>query len=347
MIAMTRPLLTLAFVAGLSLFPTLASGEAYSFKGQVVRLVVGFSPGGGFDTHARTLARYLSKHIPGMPLIIVENMPGAGSLTAANYIARLAKPDGLTIAMISGATVMGQLLGSKGINFDVRDLEVVASAGAYKTVCVVTKASGIRDAATWKASSHPVAIGVTSPGASSHDVPLIVNAALGLPVRPVAGYQGTSNIRIAVESGEVDGACFSWDAIETAWKAKLDSGDIIPVLQTYKTDLPDLPRVTNAMSLAESDQARELIRLGIQAPALVNRYYTLPPKTPKDRVEILRTAFVETFKDPDFLKDAEKARLQIDPITAEEVTNNVNALLSMKPELADTLKKIIAGEAIR
>src|SRR5271156_3907587 len=94
MIAMTRPLLTLAFVAGLSLFPTLASGEAYSFKGQVVRLVVGFSPGGGFDTHARTLARYLSKHIPGMPLIIVENMPGAGSLTAANYIARLAKPDG-------------------------------------------------------------------------------------------------------------------------------------------------------------------------------------------------------------------------------------------------------------
>jgi tripartite-type tricarboxylate transporter receptor subunit TctC len=282
-----------------------------------------------------------------MPKIIVESMPGAASLTAANYIARLAKPDGLTIAMISGAAVMGQLLGSKAIAFDVRSLEVVASAGAYKTVCVVNKASDVRDAATWKASSRPLAFGVTSPGASAHDVPLVLNAALGLPVRPVAGYQGTSNIRLAVESGEVDGACFSWDAIETAWKAKLESGDIIPVLQTYKTDLPELPGVTNAMSLAKSDEARALIRLGIHAPALVNRYYALPPKTPKDRVDMLRTAFTEAFQDPEFLKDAEQARLEIDPITPGEVESNINALLSMKPELASRLKKIIAGEAIR
>jgi tripartite-type tricarboxylate transporter receptor subunit TctC len=344
---MTRKLLALAFVGGASLLSLVTSVRADVYTGQTVRLVVGFSPGGGFDLHARILARHLSKHVPGKPTIIVENMPGAGSLTAAGYLARIAKPDGLTVGMVSGATVMGQLEGRKGINFDVRDFEIVASPSPYKTVCVVSKASGVKDAAMWKASSRPVVFGMTGPGASAHDVPLVINAALGLPVRPVAGYPGTAKIRLAVESGEVDGACFSWDATEAIWKGKLDSGDIIPVLQTYKTNLPELPNVTNAMSLADSDEARELIRLGIHAPALVNRYYTLPPKTPKDRVAILRKAFMETFKDPEFLENANKARLEIDPNTGEEVMQNVNALLSMKPELASKLKDIIGRKAIR
>ncbi len=269
-------------------------------------------------------------------------MPGAGSLKAAGYIAKVAKPDGLTIGMVSGATVMGQLEGRKGVSYDVRDFEVIASPAPYVTVCVVSKASGIKDAAGWKASSRPVAFGLTAPGASAHDVPLVLNAALGLPVRPVAGYPGTSKIRLAVESGEVDGACFSWDAIKAIWKADIDSGNIIPILQTYKTNLPDLPGVANAMSMAKSDDARELIRLGIQAPALVNRYYTLPPKTPHDRVEILRKAFLDTFKDPEFLADAKKARLAIDPNTSEEIIQSFNALLSMNPELAGKLKKIMA-----
>jgi len=344
---MLRSLAALALLGWLSLFSTATRGETDSFKGQVVRLLVGFSPGGGFDIHARVLARHLSKHIPGKPAILVENMPGAASLSAANYIARVAKPDGLTIGVIGGAAVMGQLQGNKAVNFDVRDLQIVASPGAYKTVCLVNKKRGIKDAAAWKASSRPVEIGVTSPGAGAYEVPLVVSAALGLRMHPVSGYPGTADIRLAVESGEVDGACFSWDAIEAIWKAKMESGEIVPVLQTYKTDIADLPGVTNAMSLAESDEARELIRLGIHAPAEVNRFYSLPPKTPKDRVELLRTAFMETFKDPDFLNDAKRAGLDIDPITAEGVAKSVDALLSMSPELASKLMKIITGKATR
>jgi len=128
----------------LSLLLTAGSARAAGFyKGKVIRVIVGFSPGGGFDTHARTLARHLSKYIPGKPTIIVDNMGGAGSLKAANYISRVSKPDGLTIGMVSGATVMGQLLGRKGIKFDVRKFEIIAAPTPYKTVCFLSKASVI------------------------------------------------------------------------------------------------------------------------------------------------------------------------------------------------------------
>ena len=206
--AMTRTLLALVFVGWLSLFSTVTAGEADFFKGQTVRLVVGMSPGGGFQFAPPVLARHLSKHIPGKPAILVENMPGAGSLLAANYIARLARPDGLTVGMVSGAPVMGQLQGNKAVTFDVQDGDR-RFARRMEPVCVVNRKSGIEDAAAWKASSRPVEIGVTSPGAGAHEVPLVVNAALGLPIHPVSGYPGTADIRLAVESGEVDGACFS------------------------------------------------------------------------------------------------------------------------------------------
>ncbi len=338
------------FLIVLSLSFLLAASPARAaefFKGKVIRIIVGFSPGGGFDTHARTLARHLPKYIPGNPTVIVDNMGGAGSLKAANYIARVSKPDGLTIGMVSGATVMGQLLGRKGLKFDVRQFELVASPTPYKTVCVFSKASGITSLEKWRTSKRPVKFGMTGPGASAHDVPLVLNAALGLSVKPVAGYKGTSKIRLAVESGEVDGTCFAWDSMKATWKAKLASGDLIPVLQTFKTKQPDLPNVPNAIDLAKSDEARALIEMGIHAPGMVNRYYTLPPKTPKDRVAILRKAFLAAFKDPAFLADAKKARLEIEPLTAEEVSKNMEALFSMDPGLAKKLKKIIARKAIR
>ncbi|HBK79218.1 MAG TPA: hypothetical protein DDZ83_05960 [Nitrospinae bacterium] len=332
----------------LSLLLTAGSARAAGFyKGKVIRVIVGFSPGGGFDTHARTLARHLSKYIPGKPTIIVDNMGGAGSLKAANYISRVSKPDGLTIGMVSGATVMGQLLGRKGIKFDVRKFEIIAAPTPYKTVCVLSKASGITSLEKWKNSKRPVKFGMTGPGASAHDVPLVLNAALGLPVKPVPGYKGTSKVRLAVESGEVDGTCFAWDSMKATWKAKLESGALIPVIQTFKTKQPDLPNVPNAIDLAKTPEARALIEMGIHAPGMVNRYYTLPPKTPKDRVSILRKAFLAAFKDPAFLADAKKARLEIEPLTAAEVSKNMEALFSMKPALAKKLKKIIARKAIR
>lgn len=333
------------FALGLALAWS-AGGPAHAadfYEGKVIRLVVGFTAGGGFDVQARTLARHLSKHIPGKPAIVVENMPGAGSLKAANHIARVAKPDGLTAGMVSGATVMGQLLGRKGVQFDVRRFEVIGSPAPYKTVCVFSRKSGITSLAKWQSSPRPVKVGGTSPGASAHDVPLVLHAALGLPLQHVPGYGGTSKIRLAVEGGEVDGTCFAWDSIKATWAAKLKTGDIVAVLQTHLTKLPDLPDAPLALDLAKTDEARQLLRLGIAAPGMVNRYFTFPPKTPKDRVETLRKAFLQATKDKDFLSEAEKAKIDTDPLTAKQVMENFDSLLSMKPEVAAKLKKVFSG----
>jgi len=337
------------FVGALLLSVLAASAGAPAqaadfYAGKTIRVIVGFDAGGGFDVQARTLARHLGKYIPGKPTLVVENMPGAGSLKAANHIAKAAKPDGLTIGMVSGATVMGQLLGRKGVQFDVRQFEVIGSPAPYKTVCVFSKKSGITNLEKWRSSPKPVKVGGTSPGSSAHDVPLVLHAALGLPLQHVPGYTGTSKIRLAVDGGEVDGTCFAWDSIKSTWAAQIKSGDIVPVLQTHLKKVEDLPNIPLALDLAKTDEAKQLIRLGIAAPGMVNRYFTFPPKTPKDKVEILRKAFVQATKDKDFLAEAEKAKLDTDPLTSEQVKENFNALLSMKPELAAKLKAVFSGK---
>lgn len=331
-------------VVGLSFamasFVSAASDEF--FKGKVIRIVVGFSPGGGFDTYARAVSRYMGKYVPGNPTIVVENMTGAGSLIAANHIYKVAKPDGLTIGSFNGNQILNQLVGAQGIDFDARKMGWLGAPGYNHDLCVLNRQSGISNAEQWLASKTLLKLGGSAPGAPTDDGPKILKEAIGLPMRLVSGYKGTADIRVAVESGEVDGLCgFSWASIRATWRKAIESGQVSVILQNAPKSSPDLQKVPLAISFAKTDEGRRLIESGIHQPSALTYSYSLPPGTPKERLQILRRAFLETVKDPEFLTDAGKANLEIAPASGEEIEQDIRELFKTDSKVVAKLKEIL------
>lgn len=340
---MTRKRLVGIFLV-LSIFCfTIGSAMAQEvfYKGRTVRVIVGASAGGGFDTYARTMARHMGKHIPGNPTIIVENMPGAGHLISANHVYRVAKPDGLTIGHFQGGLFLHQLLGRPGIEFESSKYEFLGAPVVDNRACAFTRASGITSVEQWLASKTPVKLGGI-PGAAPDDIARMLAATTPLPIQLVGGYKGTAEIRLAAESGEVAGGCWTWDSIRATWTKAIQSGDAVVVLQILGKPHPELPKVPLAIDLAKNDEARELIRVGIQEPSIYYRPFVLPPATPKDRVESLRKAFLATLKDPAFLAEAKKARLDVDPVSGEEMQKIISDLSRLDASVVARLKEILA-----
>jgi tripartite-type tricarboxylate transporter receptor subunit TctC len=312
------------------------------FKGKSIRIVVGFSAGGGFDTYARAISRHMSKHIPGNPGVVVENMTGAGSLIAANHVYKVAKPDGLTIGHFIGGFFLGQVLGQPGVEFDARKFEFIGAPVSDHVVCALTKASGITSVEKWMAAKTPVKLGGLAPGTSTPDnATRILKAATGLPIQLVTGYKGTADVRLAADGGEIAGGCWGWDSISVTWRKALDSGDAVVVLQANRKNHPDLPNIPQAIKLAKTEEGRKMIEVGIHGDSDIVRPYTLPPGTPKDRVQILRKAFEATLKDAEFVADAKKARLNIDPIPPEEIEKDIAGLFKIDPALVTKLKDVL------
>jgi len=311
------------------------------YEGKTVRIIVGFAAGGGYDTYARLLSRHLGRHIPGNPTLIVDNMPGAGSLIAANQLFKVAKPDGLTLAHFNGVLFLGQVLGQPGIEFDSRRFELIGAAVKEDVACAMTKASGITSLEKWMAATTPVKLGGVAPGAAPDNTARILKAALGLPIQLVSGYRGTAEIRLAAEGGEVAGACWAWDSMKVTWRQALDAGDAVPVLQVVAKKFPDLPNVPLAITLAKTDEARQLIQVGIQYAGAFARPFALPPGTPRERVQVMRRAFQETLKDRALVAEAEKTKLTLDPVTGEELEKMVADVFTLDPTLAAKLKAIL------
>ena len=320
----------------------LFAADADFFQGKTVRIVVGTSPGGGFDVYSRALARHMGNYISGNPTFIVENMPGAGHRIAANHVYKVARPDGLTIGNFFGGLLVGQVLGYSGIEFDAVKFEYIGVPVKDNPVCALTKASGITSYEGWITTRAPVKLGAT--GADDlmlYGIPKILNAALGVPVQVVAGYKGTSDIRLAAESGELAGGCWGWESIRSTWRTAIDSGNVNVVLQTVPKSQPELVKVPLAIEMAKTDEGRQLIQIGIHNVSAITRPYVLPPGTPKDRVQILRKALAETLKDQDFLAEVKKLNFAVDPISGEELESIVHGLFKIKPETLAKLKEVL------
>jgi tripartite-type tricarboxylate transporter receptor subunit TctC len=315
-----------------------AAAQDAFYQGKTMRIVVGFAAGGGFDTYARAISRHMGKHIPGNPNIIIENMPGAGSLIAANHVYRVAKPDGLTLGHFGGGLFMQQLMGGPGIEFDAQKFDFIGVPVQDTRACAFTKASGITSMERWMAAKAPVKVGATAPGDLVHDAPKILQAALGLPIQLVSGYKGTADIRLGAESGELAGGCWGWDSIRATWRTALESGDAVMVVQMVSKPHPQLPKVPLAVNYAKTEEARQLIETGVTVPAITNRPFVVPPGTPKDRVQLLRKAFLATMDDPEFKADAKKTKLDLDPIGGEEVQKMIASIFKLPPSLVGKLK---------
>jgi tripartite-type tricarboxylate transporter receptor subunit TctC len=333
-----------------SLFAVIMASECSSwhvsyaqdfYAGKTIRIVVGFSAGGGFDTYSRIMARHINKYIPGEPTVVVDNVTGAGSLIAANSVYKTAKPDGLTIGNFIGNLISQQLFGGAGIEFDARKFEWIGVPVKDHVVCALTKASGITNVEAWTAAKNPVKLGGSAPGTTNDDVAKLLKAALGLPIQLVTGYKGTAPIKLAAESGEIDGGCWAWESIKVMWRQGLEAGQVNIVLQAVPRAMPDLPKVPLAIELAKTEEARKLIQIGIHDTAAITRPYALPPGTPKDRVQILRRAFRETMKDKDFLAEAVKSKLDIDPLSGEEVEKIVSGLFKLDSPMVAKMSEIL------
>ena len=339
---MFRRLLALLALSFALAFVTNNPAQAQSFfEGKTMRIIVGFAAGGGYDAYARVIGRHLGKHIPGNPTVLVDNMTGAGSLISANYLYKVAKPDGLTLGHFSGGLFMGQVLGQPGVEFDARKFEFIGAALGEDVVCGLTKASGITSVERWMASKTPVKLGGNSPGVTPDNAARIVKAALGLPIQVITGHKGTSAIRLAIDSGELAGACWSWESMKVTWRNALQTGDAVVVIQVVAKPFPDLPNVPLAINLAKTDEARRLLKLGVQDAAAYARPFVLPPGTPKERVELLRKAFQDTLKDKAFLAEADKAGLMLDPLSGEELVKMVADLGTLDSAFLAKLKGIL------
>ena len=335
---MVKTILTV--VCALSL--TVAANESARaqeafYKGKTIRLIEAYSAGGGYDTYARLIARHLGKHIPGGPTVVVENMTGAGGLIAVNYLYNRAEPDGLTIGNWNGALSLQQYMGLKGIEFDAPRFEWIGSAVRPTPICIVARSSGVTSLQEWLKAKKPVKLGGMAPGTSISDDARILKEALGVPTQLVEGYKGGADIKLAAKQGEVDGACgLAWETQKVTWRQELETMNVL--LQVGRKAHSELPNVPLAGDFAKGDEARQLLRIGIQELGALGHAYTLPPKTRKNLVDTMRKAFEETMKDSEFIAEAEKSGIITNPVPGKELEGIVSGFAKLPADLLTKLK---------
>ncbi len=321
---------------------SLAAEAQPFYKGKTIRVIVATTPGGGFDAYTRAIVRHMGKHIPGNPSFIVENMPGAGFLIGTNYLYKQAKPDGLTLGNWIGTLVLHQLIGKKGVEFDARKFEYIGAPVKNQDLCVMSKASGITSAEKWMSSPTPVKMGATPPGSTPYDNAMVLKEATGLPMQVVSGYKGTAEIRLAIDAGEVAGLCgLAWASTKVTWRKQLESGEVKVVLQNSASAHRDLPDVPLAISFAKTDLGRKLIQVALHDVSAITYIYSFPPATPKDRLEILRKALRDTLADPEFVAEAKKGNMEIDPVSGEEIEKIVNGFFKTEPAVVNKLRELL------
>lgn len=331
-----------ALVAWLFTSAPISLAQTDFYQGKTIRIIVGFSPGGGYDALARMLSRHMPKYIPSHPTIMVENMTGAGSLLAANHIYKVAKPDGLTMGHFSGGFAFNQVMGQPGIELDTQKFVYVGAVARDESAIALTKASGITSMEKWFAAKTPVKLGTTGPGAFGTDnVIKVIKAALNLPIQVISGYKGTADMRLAAESGEIDGTTWGWDSMRGTWQKALEAGTVVVVLQTVPKPFPDLAKVPLAIDFAKTAEAKQLIEIGIHFPSKITKTLALPPGTPNDRAQILQKALQETVKDPEFVAEADKAKIGLAPVTADEMKKTVDGIFKLDPGILAKLKTIL------
>jgi tripartite-type tricarboxylate transporter receptor subunit TctC len=321
-------------IAALAMTPPAAhaQGPATFFKGKNVNLEIGYSVGGGYDVYARLVSRFLGKHIPGNPTIITKNMEGAGSLRLANWLYNVAPKDGTEIGTIGRGIAFDPLLGNKAAQFDATKFTWLGSANDEVSVCVAWHTSGFTKFD--ELYTKQLTVGGTGGGADTDVFPRILNNVLGTKMKLVTGYPGGNNVDLAMERGEVAGRCgWSWSSVQSTHPDWVKDHKIIVLVQLSLQKHPDLPDVPLVTDLAKTDEQRQILKL-IFARQVMGRPFLAPPNLPKDRVDALQNAFQETMKDPEFLSEAAKAKLEINPVSAADITKLLTEVYQTPKEIA-------------
>jgi tripartite-type tricarboxylate transporter receptor subunit TctC len=314
------------------------------YKNRTIQFIVGGSAGGGYDTYTRLIGRHIAKYITGNPAVVVQNMPGAGMLIAANHVSNSAARDGTVIGNWSGPLILQHMMGNPAVKFDGRKLGWVGMPTADALICLTTEKSGVRSVDDWRKSKTRLKFGGNGPGTSGTDDTKILAAVADFPVQVIEGYKGTADVRIAAETGELDGSCtLSWQSAKVTWANALKTKQVHVVLQMSQESHPDLKGVPLAIDYAKSDEGKRLLRLASDLYGR-QRVYSLPPQVPAERVRTLQSAFVSALKDPQLLAEAQKANLDIAPIDGPGIEKMVQGLYELEPAVVSRVKQILEGK---
>jgi tripartite-type tricarboxylate transporter receptor subunit TctC len=287
------------------------------YRGKSLDLYIGYSAGGGYDVYARALARHMGRFIPGNPTIVPKNMPGAGSLVLANWLYNVAPKDGTAFGMIGRGTGFDPLLGSTKAQFDATKFNWLGSMNDEVSVCVAWHTTGINTLEQVK--QRELTVGGSGPAADTDQFPKVLNATIGTKFKIVTGYPGGNDVDLAMERGEVMGRCgWSWSSVIATHQSWLDDKKINVLVQLSLKRHPDLPNVPLVMDFAKTEQQAQIFKL-VFARQPMGRPFLAPPGIPADRVAALRKAFMETLRDREFLAESEKMKLEINPVSGDEV----------------------------
>jgi tripartite-type tricarboxylate transporter receptor subunit TctC len=321
----------------------LAPGAAIAQgAGGVVNVVIGYPPGAIYDVYGRLFARHLGKHLPGNPSVVVQNMPGAGSLRSANYLYGVAPKDGSTIGLFARGIAMQPLLDSQGIQFDAQKFNWLGSTSAEVSVVVASAAKPFKT--IQDAQQREMVVSASGSGADSVIFPYILNGVIGTKFKVVTGYPGNADMLLAVERGEADGnAGTSWISLVSIKPDWVRDGKINVLLQMADKKHPDLPNVPLAADLAKNDSDRKVLDLILSRQNMAYPFVA-PPDLPADKLTALRQAFDATMKDPEFLADAKRQNLEVDPVSGDEIAAVVrNAYATPADVVARTRAVLAAG----
>jgi tripartite-type tricarboxylate transporter receptor subunit TctC len=300
------------------------------YAGRTLQLVIGYAPGGGYDIYARALARYMARHIPGNPSIVVQNMPGAGSIKAANYLYNIAPKDGSAFGGFSRGAFLDPLLGrGEGVQYVAAKYGWLGSISNEVGVCAFRSDSGI---ATWQdMKSKPYVIGSTGAGADSDVFPIVLRKMFGLPMKVVTGYRSAADVVLAITRKEVDGRCgWSWSSLMAWNKDMFQSKAITVALQLASQKLAELPDTPSIVEVARDADQQAALKL-ILSRQMIARPYVAPPGIPPERLNALRQAFDATMKDPEFLAEAQRQDLEVRPLSGTEAAALINEIYASPP----------------
>ncbi len=345
---MLRIMLGLALL-GADLCAAHAEPVADFFRGKQIQIVVGYGAGGGYDLYARLIARHFSHHIPGQPGVIVQNMPGAGSLRAANFIYSAAPKDGTAIATFSRTMpMMGVLGGNSNVQFDPRKFTWLGSPSSAQDEAYmlwIRKDSPVKSfEESRREGGHEILMGGTAEGSSDRDIALLIKQTVGVNLKVIPGYPDSNAINLALERGEVEARLIGTASVASTRPDWLKpDGSMRALLQFARvTRHPDFPDVPTARETARDPKGRELIELA-EIPYMLSRPYVAPPGVPVDRARALQEGFAAMARDPDFLVDAQKARVDVSPVGPSEALEMLDRLAGAPAELREEIRKLLGS----
>ena len=347
-----KSLLSLRHLAAAAIAAGLAGGAALAqapdpvagfYRGRNVTLLIGSSPGGGYDLYGRLIARFIGRHIPGNPQVIVQNMPGAASNVAAAYVYNVAPKDGTVMGAIFMGAVVDPLFGeAKRSTHDTAKFNYIGNANSDAYVCLVRTDAGVNSLSD--VFDKEIVMGASAEGASTRDFPSLLKNLLGVKFKIVAGYPGTREINLAIEKGEVQGGCGeTWSSVAATYPAWFRDKKLKALVVDGLTRDPLLPEVPTLLELARTDEQKAAL-LMICGSSEFARSVFLPPGVPQERVDALRRAFDATMKDPEFLAEAEKLQIPIEPNGGEALDKIAKQIVATPAGAITLARKLLGSE---